>query len=623
MSDIISNYGPAEFAIKLNKIKHYIAKFKDPSKFINKILESLNHPFYIIDVKTYEIKYHTSATQFKENDNPIFCYETNMGLERPCQECNKKVICILKKVIDTKKPIKLHKFMNFQGKKNTYVEINATPIFNKNGEIAEIIRYDLSMDELKKKNQELKKTKNQLNLLMDSQNIGISQLDEKGNFKFANKVFCKMIGVPKSKLKDLNLLRDLEEEVKKKFKLKKEFSFDYSNNKRILSSNLVPSLQEKEFKGYFGTTTDTTELSEVKKEIKKYQEKANNSLFDKKVKERKILNAKEKLCLYGICKYPLASDQKLASKLNLNRSTVTAIKNRLKEDNWFNLVYCPNFSAVGGEVITLLINKWNLSKDKQRSSKIIKEIRESDELVFNQDNESQSLSFFVSKNYATIQRNLNKFYHKDLINNEEVKRLTFLLELDSLYVGCYSSLINHHFKLNLEHTPLKKIEKIEKNYLKNSINKKIFYSIAKFPECSIEELSKKNFISKPTISKIKKQLIENNLLIPKTMINLKKLGINSLQIVTFEFEQNISQRQKEKERKKFEPQTILKVKGKNKVTRMMFFEEKEGTKAINELREFYKKEFNPFEIIVTKHPLQQKTNFFKIDFATLLEQLIF
>jgi len=52
--EVLSSKEFLEIDLKLEKIRRYVKKFKDPSKFINKILESFQHPFYLIDAKTYE-----------------------------------------------------------------------------------------------------------------------------------------------------------------------------------------------------------------------------------------------------------------------------------------------------------------------------------------------------------------------------------------------------------------------------------------------------------------------------------------------------------------------------------------------------------------------------------------
>ena len=45
------------------------------------------------------------------------------------------------------------------------------------------------------------------------------------------------------------------------------------------------------------------------------------------------LTKKEKQTLYGLVKYPDFSDRELSEKINLNISTITAIKGRLKKKN--------------------------------------------------------------------------------------------------------------------------------------------------------------------------------------------------------------------------------------------------------------------------------------------------
>lgn len=58
------------------------------------------------------------------------------------------------------------------------------------------------------------------------------------------------------------------------------------------------------------------------------------------------LTQKEKQVLYGLTGWPELNDKELANKLNLKRSTVTSIRNKLKKRKYFQRFILPNFEAL-------------------------------------------------------------------------------------------------------------------------------------------------------------------------------------------------------------------------------------------------------------------------------------
>jgi len=83
-----------------------------------------------------------------------------------------------------------------------------------------------------------------------------------------------------------------------------------------------------------------------------------------KAKERISLTEREKVVLWGFCRYPLLNDEELANKLDLKRSTLTAIKNRLKKKGWFSLSYVPNFHKLGCQFFSIFDVNFKQGKAK-------------------------------------------------------------------------------------------------------------------------------------------------------------------------------------------------------------------------------------------------------------------
>ncbi|GAI56662.1 unnamed protein product, partial [marine sediment metagenome] len=73
------------------------------NEFLNNILDSLTHPFYVIDANDYTVKMANLAAELGDlSENPI-CYALAHKSDKPCQsaECT----CPLEEVKKTKKPV--------------------------------------------------------------------------------------------------------------------------------------------------------------------------------------------------------------------------------------------------------------------------------------------------------------------------------------------------------------------------------------------------------------------------------------------------------------------------------------------------------------------------------------
>ena len=58
------------------------------------------------------------------------------------------------------------------------------------------------------------------------------------------------------------------------------------------------------------------------------------------------LTNKEKIMLYGLTNYPNLTDKELSKKLNLKHSTVTSIRHRLREKEYFRKLNIPQLQKI-------------------------------------------------------------------------------------------------------------------------------------------------------------------------------------------------------------------------------------------------------------------------------------
>ena len=71
------------------------------------------------------------------------------------------------------------------------------------------------------------------------------------------------------------------------------------------------------------------------------------------------LTNKEKLMLYGLAKYPKLTDKSLSEKLGLKHSTVTSIRRRLRENEYFRTLNIPRLQNMGCKMLVVIYTNFS------------------------------------------------------------------------------------------------------------------------------------------------------------------------------------------------------------------------------------------------------------------------
>jgi PAS domain S-box-containing protein len=117
------------------------------AKFLMDVIESLAHPFYVIDAENYEIIHANSFAYSVLGGSGFTCYELTHHSNHPCDGLEHP--CPLKQVIDTGLPISVeHIHTNKNGEKR-YVEVHGYPLKDENGKVTQMIEYSLDITDKK------------------------------------------------------------------------------------------------------------------------------------------------------------------------------------------------------------------------------------------------------------------------------------------------------------------------------------------------------------------------------------------------------------------------------------------------------------------------------------------
>ena len=130
------------------------------NEFLYNILESLTHPFYVIDANDYTIKMANSAAHEKILPGEVTCYEIYHKRSEPCEGDNTP--CPLKEIKKTGKPVAVEHIRYDKEGNLRNVEVHAYPVFDEDGNISQIIEYALDITERKQAEDALKKAMGEL-----------------------------------------------------------------------------------------------------------------------------------------------------------------------------------------------------------------------------------------------------------------------------------------------------------------------------------------------------------------------------------------------------------------------------------------------------------------------------
>ncbi|MBT4576422.1 MAG: PAS domain S-box protein, partial [Candidatus Cloacimonetes bacterium] len=154
-------------------------------EFLNSVLESISSPLHIINVKDYSIVMANSASSIKLTSDKLTCYKATHNLDMPCS--GKEHPCPLQNVMETKTPVTVeHIHIDEKGNKRIF-EIHGYPIFDKKGEVIQLIEYSIDITERKKAEQALIESEKKRKTWIENSPVCTKVLDLDFNLQFMSK----------------------------------------------------------------------------------------------------------------------------------------------------------------------------------------------------------------------------------------------------------------------------------------------------------------------------------------------------------------------------------------------------------------------------------------------------
>jgi signal transduction histidine kinase len=122
-------------------------KILQQSEFLKNVLESLTHPFYVIDANDYTIKIANPAARLGEIKGTATCYALTHRRNKPCGSPEHP--CPLEMIKKTKKPVTVEHIHYDKDGSARNVEVHGFPVFDRAGNVVQVIEYCLDITERK------------------------------------------------------------------------------------------------------------------------------------------------------------------------------------------------------------------------------------------------------------------------------------------------------------------------------------------------------------------------------------------------------------------------------------------------------------------------------------------
>ena len=128
-------------------------KLSEQNKFVRSTIESLTHPFYVIDAENYRIQLANSAAGFGELQENSTCFALTHDRTTPCDGHDHP--CTIQEIKKTNQPVTLvHTHLNQQGEARIF-EVHGYPIFDSQGKVLQVIEYAVDITDRKKLEEQL------------------------------------------------------------------------------------------------------------------------------------------------------------------------------------------------------------------------------------------------------------------------------------------------------------------------------------------------------------------------------------------------------------------------------------------------------------------------------------
>ena len=171
-----SYIGTQGIAIEFTGEKSSVGRIGRQAEFLHLVLESLPHPFYVIDTCDYTIRLANSTAHSGRLPKDATCYALTHKVDKPCRSA--EYPCPVEEIKKTKQPLLVeHIHYDKNGNPRNY-EVYAHPVFDSEGNVTQIIEHALDITERKRTEEALRASQQELTIRNRIAHIFLTTHDE-------------------------------------------------------------------------------------------------------------------------------------------------------------------------------------------------------------------------------------------------------------------------------------------------------------------------------------------------------------------------------------------------------------------------------------------------------------
>jgi DNA-binding MarR family transcriptional regulator len=254
------------------------------------------------------------------------------------------------------------------------------------------------------------------------------------------------------------------------------------------------------------------------------------------------LSDNETRTLLGLVKYPTLNDRQLSERIGIKMSTVTAIKNRLKDLGFFITVRVPNLQNLGAEILSVTYAHTDPAVPEKTQMDVGRQLFEGfDELFYIGAGPRYRFSMSMHRNYSSACRVVDgvfDLYSRNGLLIPGVQQVVhFPFDQTKMYnFFDYSALLENAFDVQL---PPRESDRLVHDGEVGSvtsvklsrIERKVLKGLVQNPDLLDSNISKRIDVTRQSVTKMRKRFEDLDLFHALRIPNLELLGFEVLALV--------------------------------------------------------------------------------------------
>jgi len=254
------------------------------------------------------------------------------------------------------------------------------------------------------------------------------------------------------------------------------------------------------------------------------------------------LSDNETRTLLGLVKYPTLNDRQLSERIGIKMSTVTAIKNRLKDMGYFISVRVPNRQYLGAEIMSVTYAHTDPAIPEKTQVEVGRKLFEDfDELFYIGAGPRYRFSMSMHRNYSSacgvLDGVFDLYSRNGFLIPDEHQVVHFPFDRSKIYnFFDYSSLLEKSFDLQLPPREADRhIHDGEFGTIRSAkmsrIERKVLRGLVQNPDLLDSNISKRIDVTRQSVTKMRKGFEDLDLFHALRVPNLEMLGFGVLALV--------------------------------------------------------------------------------------------